>query len=547
MKTLIFLLLLTTCDPVNGQPLKKQSIEHLAALGKVWGFLKYYHPLVAQGKYNWDTTLVTNYQKAILAKDKNELNLILLHIINSAGPVTESTDAKPILSDSLKKNLNIIWMNDTSVFLPIVSKRLQHIYNNYKPTPNYYIQRNKAVGNPIFPNEPLYDVPLPSPEYRFLALCRFWNVINYYYPYKYMIHYAWDSLFIEFTPRLINTPSYYQYFRIMQQMTSKVNDGHIMVSSTFTNMFADRRLLPFKIRKLQGVHIVSSFVDSVKSVNAGVHIGDTITSLDGLSVEILRKHHNQFQSASNDNYLQSRIDLWMPVVKTNPALVGIKKSKDTVKVEVNTLKTPYHIYVKPLKYPYFAINDSVGYIHMGQLKPTQVDSAFITLGHKPYLIFDCRYYPNWTVYPLGEKLLSKRFVIAQINEPDYRYPGIIKWVKPMYAGKPNTTYYKGTVIALISEETMSQGELTAMTILKAPKSISIGTQTAGACGDVSTLPLPGGIEVLISGLGYYFPDYSPLQQHGIHPDIEVKPTIKDIVEGKDEIMERALEFIGSGK
>src|SRR3546814_15876690 len=32
-------------------------INNLAVLGKIWGFLKYYHPAVARGEYNWDNEL----------------------------------------------------------------------------------------------------------------------------------------------------------------------------------------------------------------------------------------------------------------------------------------------------------------------------------------------------------------------------------------------------------------------------------------------------------------------------------------------------------
>ena len=34
--------------------LTKDDINDLVLLGKVWGFLKYHHPAVASGKYNWD-------------------------------------------------------------------------------------------------------------------------------------------------------------------------------------------------------------------------------------------------------------------------------------------------------------------------------------------------------------------------------------------------------------------------------------------------------------------------------------------------------------
>ena len=54
---------------------------------------------------------------------------------------------------------------------------------------------------------------------------------------------------------------------------------------------------------------------------------------------------------------------------------------------------------------------------------------------------------------------------------------------------------------------------------------------------------PGGITTTFTGAGVYYPDGRETQRVGIVPDIVVKPTIKGIREGKDEVMERAIELI----
>lgn len=44
-------------------------------------------------------------------------------------------------------------------------------------------------------------------------------------------------------------------------------------------------------------------------------------------------------------------------------------------------------------------------------------------------------------------------------------------------------------------------------------------------------------------LGVYYPDGRPTQRIGILPDIEVRPTIAGIREGRDELIEAALRVI----
>ena len=82
-----------------------------------------------------------------------------------------------------------------------------------------------------------------------------------------------------------------------------------------------------------------------------------------------------------------------------------------------------------------------------------------------------------------------------------------------------------------------------MAFRRAPGATVIGSTTAGADGNVSEFPLPGLIRTMISGIGIYFPDGKETQRTGIVPDIEVKPTIKGILEGRDELLEKAKDLI----
>jgi C-terminal processing protease CtpA/Prc len=64
-----------------------------------------------------------------------------------------------------------------------------------------------------------------------------------------------------------------------------------------------------------------------------------------------------------------------------------------------------------------------------------------------------------------------------------------------------------------------------------------------ADGNVSFFCLPVGISTAISGVGIYYPDGRETQRSGIVPDIEVKPKIKGLADGRDELTEKAIELI----
>ena len=103
--------------------------------------------------------------------------------------------------------------------------------------------------------------------------------------------------------------------------------------------------------------------------------------------------------------------------------------------------------------------------------------------------------------------------------------------------------YKGILVVIVNEKTISQAEYTAMAFRAGDNTVILGSQTAGADGNVSYINLPGGLQTMFSGIGVYYPDGGETQRIGIVPDIKVKPTIKGIREGRDELLEKAIEII----
>jgi len=50
----------------------------------------------------------------------------------------------------------------------------------------------------------------------------------------------------------------------------------------------------------------------------------------------------------------------------------------------------------------------------------------------------------------------------------------------------------------------------------------------------------------INGLGVYYPDGAPTQWVGVKIDYKVSPTIKNISEGRDELLEKTIQTLKEG-
>ena len=164
------------------------------------------------------------------------------------------------------------------------------------------------------------------------------------------------------------------------------------------------------------------------------------------------------------------------------------------------------------------------------------------------IIFDLRYGSYGTMFRLSKFLNKNRYLFAKFTKPDYYYPGVFKWLRGYNCGKKNNKkFYKGKVILLVNESTQSHDEFNCMALQTAPDVKCIGSQTAGADGNVKTVTFPGGDVIYYSSIGVYYPNGKETQRIGIIPDIEVKQTAEGIRKRKDEILERTIEYIKTGK
>src|SRR4029453_15210298 len=160
------------------------------------------------------------------------------------------------------------------------------------------------------------------------------------------------------------------------------------------------------------------------------------------------------------------------------------------------------------------------------------------------LIIDIRNYPSeFVVFALGSRLVDRATEFARFTVGDLANPGSFHWRGKPISLVPSEPRYTGKIAILVDETSQSQAEYTTMAFRSAPNALVVGSTTAGADGNVSPIPLPGGLRSMISGIGVFYPDKKPTQRIGIIPDIEARPTIQGIRDGRDEVLEAALRRI----
>jgi C-terminal processing protease CtpA/Prc len=193
---------------------------------------------------------------------------------------------------------------------------------------------------------------------------------------------------------------------------------------------------------------------------------------------------------------------------------------------------------------YDLIGDSIGYLYPGKFKNADGAAIMEKFADTKGIVIDMRCYPS-DFMPF--EFVGRYFVPETIQHVTFtktvgELPGYFVEM-PVSLGLKNDDYYKGRVVVLVNGHTQSQAEYTTMAFQAAPDCVVVGSQTAGADGNVVMLPLPGGALTMFSGLGVFYPDGTNTQRVGVRIDHYVTPTVAGIRAGRDEVLEKALEII----
>jgi len=535
---------------------------------------------VVEGKYKWDDELVKMMPKVLKSKNKEDRDKILSEWVSSLGEFKQDTFPE-INPDSVKMYPDLGWIEDKKE-LGALSTQLEKIKTARRPTDkSHFVEFKNGVGNPVFLNEETYpDMSYPDASYRLLALFRYWNIIQYYFPYKYLIGENWQNVIVEFIPQFINAKNELEYKLTLLKLVACIHDSHAFFCDNTIEKYKGNYMVPLGVSFVEGKAVITDTLIDISTINYPVKIvvsfskgkpvmkdtlitvteknyplkiGDIILKVNGESVDKIISERLAYTSGSNLPCQLRNIAVDLLRSDTNNVTVSFMRGDRTFTKKISC----YH--VNPVKrrnnsqknkplYQLLSKEKNIGYQYLGSSIGGAIPNFTITKG----LIIDLRCYPNTKKIKDDrylQQLFERPIKYVKFTSTCLREPGLFKYFEEYYTCNvknslsPDIHFYKGKVIIMVNELTQSKAEFFSMRFRCSPSAIVIGSTTAGADGDISWIPLPGNIKTAMSGIGVYYPDGRETQRVGIVPDIEVKPTIQGVREGRDEVLERAIELI----
>lgn len=516
------------------------QIQAIVQASRIWGFAKYHHPTFASRSINADAEYFCLLNDVLQAPDSMK-NDICLKWISELGPyaVRDKED-----DENIETFNDFNWISDSLSLGKALSDSLMKLRDT-DPGNNQYVKQTPV--NVSYIETQYSDIPKDDVAYRLLGVAKFWNAVDSYSPNRNLTDRPWDDVLAEYIALAFDRSI--SFSALYSRMVSELCDTH--VNSWYVPIFGGR-FVPLMCQFAEDRLFVA---DTCSLVPNNFEIGDEIILIDSVS-PIKRLNdlapyipHSNWSSLLRDGsyatLLTAKNEACVEYVRGGKTYTTRISSVDGSKF-VNRRFSSQNTSTKP---EFKEVAGGIGYINISNLTCKDEQDLENFLASCDKLIIDLRSYP--AEYDVLHKLLPTFFFsqtreAAEVLLPQAHRPGgfIRTTVSTRKTSEPDKLY-KGKVVLLVNVHSQSMSEYFTMFLQTIPGSVTVGSQTAGADGDVTRIQLPYA-SFNITGAGICYPDGTNAQRNGVKIDKVVEPSAEGMIRGVDEQLQAAIDYLQGG-
>lgn len=516
------------------------QIHAIVQASRIWGFAKYHHPAFASRSINADAEYFCLLNEVLQAPDSMK-NDICLKWISGLGPyaIRDKED-----DENIETFNDFNWISDSLHLGKALSDSLMRL-RNADPENNRYVKQTPV--NVSYIETQYSDIPKDDVAYRLLGVAKFWNAVDSYSPNRNLTDRPWDDVLAEYIALAFDRSI--SFFALYSRMVSELCDTH--VNSWYVPIFGGR-FVPLMCQFAEDRLFVT---DTCSLVPNNFEIGDEIILIDSVSpIKRLDElapyipHSNRSSLLRDGSYatlLTAKNEACVEYVRGGKTYTTMISSVDGSKF-VNRRFSSQNTSTKP---GFKEVAGGIGYINISNLTCKDEQDLENFLASCDKLIIDLRAYP--AEYDVLHKLLPTFFFsqareAAEVLLPQAHRPGgfIRTTVSTRKTSDPDKLY-KGKVVLLVNAHSQSMSEYFTMFLQTIPGSVTVGSQTAGADGDVTRIQLPYA-SFNITGAGICYPDGTNAQRNGVKIDKVVEPSAEGMIRGVDEQLQVAIDYLQGG-
>jgi uncharacterized protein (TIGR03437 family) len=552
--------------------LSDTGLANLTAFAKVLGYVRHFHPSDQVPLVDWDSFAAYGARTVEGAQTPEELAAQLQTLFDPIAPTIQvfATGSQPPLPTELQPaslaGLHLVRWNHFGIGLG-VENSLYHSTRDSIPTGGPFpagfqsptkpyqaeIGRGLSVAVPLSlysdSGGTLPHRPLPADHCcvagpddrgtRQAGVIVAWNVARHFYPYFDVVPTDWPAALSDALRSAAVDSGAAKYLVTLSKMWATLHDGHGRVIGPQSNLLAP----------VVWDWVENQLVITAAKPGAGTLVsrGDRVLRIDGTPVEDA--------IAAQQPLISGATPQWI-LYRTLLTLAQCADGGRTMQLEIEHYATPGvslpvqltcgsdSTWNEPRPSTVAQLEPGIMYVDINNLTSPLWSGAEPGAGSAQGVIFDLRGYPQ--IVDFLQNLAPGHLNSAQWHIPTPALPDQVNFTfqrDPSWDLPPVTPLISGRRVFLTDGRAISFAE-SEMGIVEAYQLAEIvGSTTAGTNGNINIIYLPGGYQLVFTGMKVIKNDGSQHHGVGIHATIPAGRTRKGIAEGRDEVLERGITVV----
>ena len=363
------------------------------------------------------------------------------------------------------------------------------------------------------------------------------KVFQHFYPYFDVIDTDWDAELTKALEGALRDQSAEDYFFTLSEMVASLHDGH---GNVYHPEYSGSSGLPFLVDWVENEVVVT-----VAAPECELLPGDVITAIDGATPEQVLLDAERYISGSPQWMRYRALRQFGNGEEGTEAVLRVQRVDSTIEMRVTRVAQQGPIQERTGE-SIREIADGVVYVDLNRAEMPEISERMAQIAEARGVVFDLRGYPKGNHAVIGHLLqvvdTSDAWMrVPQIIYPDHENPVGVE--NHGWRMSPLEPHIGGEVVFLTDGRAISYAESFMSFIEHYQLAEIVGQPTAGANGNVNPFQVPGGFRVVWTGMRVVKHDGTQHHTVGVLPTIPFQRTIQGIREGRDELLDKALEVI----
>ncbi len=352
--------------------------------------------------------------------------------------------------------------------------------------------------------------------------------------------------------RALTDKSAEDFYWTLSEMTAALHDGHGYVYGR-----SQSGGLPIRAEVIEGYLVITA-----TGGETDFRRGDIIETIDGTAAITLLKERERFVSGSPQLRRYRALNTFGEGPVGSTARVGGVRNGEALLIETMRATDSRGFFTNPIvEYASAAIAEirqGIWYVNLTSCDVASLQEKLPELAASRGLILDRRRnrsgpWPEGSIEIEPEKHIIPHLIDEPIDGPLGR---IVLTDTPdrmrrryrenvFMSARPQSPRITAPVVVINEPRVVSYGESTTALLAEHHLAKFVGGPTAGCNGVVNFTKLPGGFDVMWTGMEVMKHDRSRLYGIGYAPDYPVNRTIAAVIAGDDEYLAKAIAVIES--